>query len=119
MAEYISSGMFGQITGPFSPGENAIASIIPIGGNSVIVKFGVSVAEKDDMIFATWTQDDPPTLDHRFRMVVNGDTVNKTIWFGVTNMYESDDCVTLTSIEFPDGAPPSVLIDYTIYTQKN
>ena len=51
MAEYVSSGIFGQITGPFSPGENAIASIIPSGGSSVVVKFGVIVAEKDDMIF--------------------------------------------------------------------
>lgn len=119
MAEYVSSGIFGQITGPFSRGENAIASIIPDGASSVVVKFGVVVAEKDDMIFETWTQGSNPTLNHRFRMVINGDTENKTIWFGVTNMYESDDCVNLTSIEFPDGAPPSVLIDYTIYTEVN
>ena len=119
MAEYVSSGMFGQITGPFSPGINAIASIIPVGGNSVVAKFGVTVAEKDDMIFETWTQDNPPILDHRFRMVINGDSENQTIWFGTTDIYESDDCITLTSIEFPDGAPPSVLIDYIIFKQES
>lgn len=84
------NGQIGQIKGPFSSGSNIL------NNNLLTGKFGISIGEKDLM----------KIKDFKFR--IN----NVEYLMGRTGIYEICEPYEVSSIEFPEGAPASVVIDY-------
>ena len=113
MARY---GMIGQAQGPFSSNDIINSIIIPQirehGGdvsNPVFAKFGISIGEKDYMIFDQMEED-----GKRFKFIIDFGDGEKTIWMGKTQMYESDDGIEIQTLKFPEGAPASVFVEYVV-----
>ena len=84
------NGQIGQFKGPFSSGDNIL------NNNLLTGKFGISIGEKDLM----------KIKDFKFR--IN----NVEYLMGRTGIYEICEPYEVSSIEFPEGAPASVVIDY-------
>ncbi len=93
-----TSGFFGQLTGPFSAGQNLATQI----GAGRKVKFGISIGEKDYMKL----QD--------FCFKVNNILTRVNIYIGRTFIYETDDGIILSELSFPDGAPASTIINFSL-----
>ena len=115
-------GILGQLQGPFDAGTNIVniikAEYNRVTGeilNPVFVKLGLSIAEKDHMIFTMPIQSgDQYPQSFQFIIRQQGEAQGQTFWLGKTQIYESDDGLEITELSFPQGAPASVLIDYVI-----
>ena len=94
---FLTSGSIGQIQGPFS--SNDI-----INFDNKFVKLGVIIKDKDLMTYE----------ETGFYMLIN----DILIQFGREGIYELDDTLSINSISFPQGAPPSLLIDYVIIDEE-
>ena len=93
------NGAIGQVQGPFATNEI-------LNFNGAEVKLGISIAEKDLM---TYEQ----TINKGFVILIN----NELVKLGYEGIYESDDWIILNQISFPQGAPPSILIEYVIKSE--
>lgn len=110
-----SHGIIGQIQGPFSSNTNIVnlirAEIGGTGSAPIFAKLGISLAEKDFMIFG---KEEDGTMPTSFKFYLDQGDGPEEFWVGRTQMYESDDGLTLTSLVFPQGAPASVFVEYVI-----
>ena len=111
MARY---GIIGQAQGPFSSETNVIDIIVPQirakGGDvskPIFAKFGISIGEKDYMIFDKEEKD-------KFKFIIDFGDGETIVWMGKTQIYESDEGIRINTLKFPQGAPASVLIEYVI-----
>lgn len=116
MANY---GIIGQLQGPFSSSDNIVNNIkaecYRVTGqviNPIFAKLGLSIAEKDHMIFTMGS--DGESYPQSFKFIINVGDGNQEFWLGKTQIYESDDGLQVTYLNFPEGAPASILIDYVI-----
>ncbi len=91
----LTNGSIGQVQGPLTS-----ADIINFNNN--YVKLGISIGEKDLM---AWEAE-----HHDFIFQI--DSVR--IKLGQTGMYETDDVIRINQLNFPDGAPASLLVEYVI-----
>lgn len=94
----IQNGHIGQVVGPFVAGQDLLADNGPIGiftpekERPVLYKLGIQ-ATKDTIV-----------------------SINNTlIKIGVTGIYELDDIVKITELNFPNGADNNTIIDF-VYT---
>ena len=114
MADY---GFIGQIQGPFSPTKNIVRLINAKIGKPltapIFAKLGVSLAEKDFMIFGA-EEDSQEKMPTSFKFLLDQGEGEEEFWVGRTQMYESDEGIKVHSLIFPQGAPASVLIEYVI-----
>ena len=97
MAINLVQGAIGQLKGPFSQGES-----ISFAGAGV--KIGFAIGEKDFMKAGN------PNTNNGFAIQINDQLVR----MGRTYLYETDNSTEITTVSFPQGAPPSLLIDYVI-----
>lgn len=116
MADY---GIIGQIQGPFSSNTNVVQLInAKIGkpfGEPIFAKLGISLAEKDYMIFGA---EEDGTMPTSFKFYLDQGEGATEFWVGRTQIYESDEGITIKSLVFPQGAPASVLIEYVILDSR-
>ena len=87
-----------QYQGPFSNGYSISFPSI------ATVRFGVQLSIKDMM--------ENPNFYFQVNMRNSQSPTN--IYLGQTAMYESDDYLPISSISFPQGAPPSFTLEYII-----
>ena len=101
MAEIVISNdrKITQVQGPLESGD-----IIKIMS---LAKIGISIAEKDFMLFGKRENDQAAS----FEFAING----QTFFMGRTDMYETSDYIKLDTLTFPKGAPASVTVDFRIY----
>lgn len=85
-----------QYQGPFSSGYSILFP------STATVRFGAQLSVKDSM-------ENP-----NFYFNVNSNQWSSTIYLGQTAMYESDDYLPISSISFPEGAPPSFTLEYIV-----
>lgn len=105
-------GIFGQLVGPFEAGHNYVPEIKAFisgrdTGKQPYVDLGISIAEKDFMLFGKRENDQAAS----FEFAING----QTFFMGRTDMYETSDYIKLDTLTFPKGAPASVTVDFRIY----
>lgn len=91
-----------QAKGPFTAGENAIASVIKEAGSAGKVRIGISIDTKD------WL---PLSDGEGFTFTITGTGDPVTIQMGRTCMYESEDGLYVDSITFNKDAPVSTIIN--------
>ena len=98
-------GTIEQYQGPFDENQSLV-----LIGNCII---GISIGEDDYM--KCGSSIDPQTgriIEKSFRFKING----RQIWMGRTYIYQTEKQITesgvsRTVINFPDGAPSSVLVE--------
>ena len=88
----------GQLCGPFEQGD--IKNLFPSRNK---VKFGVTMDEKDWMIYG-----DPILYPFGFYFTLNGERIE----VGRTGVYEVDDFIKVDSFVFPFETPNSIKIDF-------
>lgn len=115
------SGMIGQLVGPFNSNVNIIPLISNKEGisNLIFFKLGISLGEKDYMVYTREeVENDHVNIKKRFNFKITfGDELagsGTEFWLGKTQIYESDEGLYIKELIFPEGAPASTLIEYTI-----
>ena len=115
------SGMIGQLVGPFNSDVNIIPLISNKEGisNPIFFKLGISLGEKDYMVYTREeVENDYVNIKKRFNFKITfGDELagsGTEFWLGKTQIYESDEGLYIKELIFPEGAPASTLIEYTI-----
>lgn len=118
-------GIIGQLAGPFSKNQNVIPLIANKEGVTapIFFKLGISLGEKDYMIYTKEkvTKEEQTIkveVEKRFTFELNLGSGYEEFWLGKTQIYESDDGLNITGLRFPDGAPASTLIEYTILMRE-
>jgi len=112
-----TTGIMGQLTGPFSSNDNIITLIGRKEGLStpIFFKLGISLGEKDYMVYTRESVvNDCINVIKRFTFTVDLGDGDEEFWLGKTYIYESDEGLYIASLKFPEGAPASTLIEYTI-----
>ena len=112
----VVEGIMGQIQGPFRSDQNIAAMIKTKEGvteNAVFAKIGITVGEKDYMIYNRPASGNVEAKRFSFMLQLNGED-EEEFWVGNTQIYESDDGLAIVSLRFPEGAPASTLVDYMI-----
>ena len=104
----VPQGLFGQLRGPFTAGENIKQTKMQNDNSSIYTFLGISIAEKDFMLFGK--NEENETQPYSLRFMINGEE----FWIGRTQMYETSQEIELNSLVFPDGAPASTLIEYRL-----
>ena len=118
-------GIIGLLAGPFSKNQNVIPLIANKEGVTapIFFKLGISLGEKDYMIYTKEkvTKEENTIkveVEKRFTFELNLGGGYEEFWLGKTQIYESDDGLNITGLRFPDGAPASTLIEYTILMKE-
>lgn len=125
------NGIMGQLIGPFSANQNVIPLIASKEGvtSPIFFKLGISIGEKDYMIYTRETVEtyiDPKehkeykkiNVEKQFTFELGQNNAEpEEFWLGKTQIYESDDGLTISHLSFPEGAPASTLIEYTILSR--
>ena len=117
-------GIIGQLTGPFESTDNIITIIQNKEDidTSIFFKLGISISEKYYMVYTQETVNEGHvSVDGRFNFIItfgNELTGSGTeFWLGKTQIYESDEGLYIKELIFPQGAPASTLIEYTILSR--
>ena len=112
-----NNGIIGQLVGPFASNTNIITLITAKEGVSspIFFKLGISLGEKDYMIYTREeVENDRISVKKRFNFEINLGDGYEVFWLGKTQIYESDSGLSISGLKFPEGAPVSTLIEYTI-----
>ena len=116
----VNHGIIGQLQGPFSSSANVVDNIkaecLRITGQTIspiFAKLGLSIAEKDHMIFTAEGE-----YPQSFQFIIDVGEGQEEFWLGKTQIYESDDGLQIDYLNFPQGAPASILIDYVILNRE-
>jgi len=96
----MDAGIINQVKGPFITNYS-------ITLNS-LVKIGISMNEKDFMASGE---------DFHFK-IIHQDNSEADIKIGTTQMFELLEPIYIKSLVFPDGAPASVIVEYTTYIEE-
>lgn len=86
-------GKIGQFKGPFA--RNQIITL----DSEYNIQLGISIGEKDSM-----------SKNWKLRVLID----NKEIWIWHRCIYNPETNIFHHTIQFPDGAPESVILDYMI-----
>lgn len=103
----MNNGTIGQVKGPFSSSENIITTRLGSLSSDQTIKIGVTIGEKDWMQFG-----DKKKYPKGFYFILN----NTEIEIGRTCIYETDEPLCVSNLQFPYGDKvASLIVDYVVY----